>query len=58
MQVIVYLCCETLGAADHALVRSVAGCDSYWCMILHPWEYESAIYALCAISSFPRVLLS
>ena len=56
MQVIVYLCCETLGKGDRALVRSVACCDSYWCMILHPWESESAIGALCALSVLPRVL--
>ena len=57
MQVIVYLFCKTLGMGDRALVCSVACCDSYWFMILHPWESESAICALCAISVLPRVLL-
>ena len=57
MLAVVYLCCETLGTGDRALVRSVACCDSYWCVILHPWESESAICALCAISALPRVLL-
>jgi len=57
MQVIVYLFCKTLGMGDRALVRSVACCDSYWFMILYPWEYESAICALCDISVLPRVLL-
>ena len=50
--------CETLGTADRALVRSVACCDSYWFMILHLWEAESAFCALCAISVLPRVFLS
>ena len=58
MQVIVYLFCETLGPGDRALVRSVVCCDSYWCMILHPWEFESAFCALCATLVLPRVLLS
>ena len=38
--VIVYLCYETLGKGDRALVRSVACCDSYWCVIMYPWEPE------------------
>ena len=57
MQVIVYLFCKTLGKVNHALVRFVACCDSYWCVIMYPWEYESAICAQCAISVLPRVLL-
>ena len=57
MQVIVYLFNKTLGTGDQALVRSVACCDSYWFMILYPWESESAICALCDISVLPRVLL-
>ena len=57
MQVIVYLCCETLGTADHALLRSVACCDSYWCITLHPWESESAFHALYTIQVLPKVLL-
>ena len=40
MQVIVYLFCKTLGKVNHALVRFVACCDSYWFMILYPWESE------------------
>ena len=52
------LLCKTLGNVDHALVRSVACCDSYWFMILHLWEAESAFCALCAISVLPRVFLS
>ena len=58
MLAVVYLFRKTLGMGDRALVHSVACCDSYWCMILHPWEAESAFCALCAISSLPRVLLS
>ena len=61
MLAVVYLFCKTLKTlrtGDRALVRSVACCDSYWCMILHPWEFESAFCALCAISPLPRVLLS
>ena len=50
--------CETLGTADRALVRSVACCDSYWFMILHLWEAESAFCALCDLSFLPRVFLS
>ena len=57
MQVIVYLFCKTLGMGDRALVCSVACCDSYWFMILHPWEFESAFCALCATLVLPRVLL-
>ena len=52
------LLCKTLGNVDHALVRSVACCDSYWCMILYPWDAESAICALCDLSFLPRVFLS
>ena len=58
MLVIVYLFCKTLGMGDRALMRSVACCDSYWCITLHPWESKSAIYTQCAISLLPRVLLS
>ena len=50
--------CETFGKVDHALVHSVARCDSYWFMILHLWEAESAFCALCAVSVLPRVFLS
>ena len=52
------LLCKTLGNVDHALVRSVAYFVSYWFMILHLWEAESAICALCDLSFLPRVFLS